>query len=196
MAEFLDCSCLQLYTSSTSHACSFDCICAITLPVADMPPTMLSFILAWLVIGSVQCVNFVPQSGLKVGDVVTKKSQIPAKKAFGQEKIYQASTFCSKNVALGCPGVELLPKPGYTPTANGCGPDNPRFTKFNSLINTTFVYPCCVAHDMCFGSCNADFDMCNSQFQQCLNDRCDQGSYCSIVTPLYYAGVANAASCS
>ena len=72
-----------------------------------------------------------------------------------------------------------IPRPGYTPTSNGCGPANPGW--LNTIIPEGFFAslggynfgPACDAHDICWGTCNADKNACDRAFLVGLKSQCD-----------------------
>jgi len=70
------------------------------------------------------------------------------------------------------PGQCPLPKPGYTPTFNGCGPDG---WKGKLVPDSPFGFPFrvpCNEHDTCYGTCNTSKAFCDEDFRAGLRAWC------------------------
>ena len=152
----------------------------------------------------VYAINFVPPPNQRQGVVVTvvPPATTPPVSGLLQVKVAADSHSCAKDVALGCPGLQLINNNGYSPTTNGCGPDRTGsfWDTFNSIINGTWTAACCDQHDLCFGSCQSTFDECNFNFRACLEQACArlgiQQNVCDATIPVYYGAVSSAFGCS
>lgn len=93
----------------------------------------------------------------------------------------------------------------YTPTANGCGPENgpsvPNYWSFwNGWWGRTDVFPfvyACNAHDICYGTLGMSRSTCDNQFLNNLLGICNYYSstwasktYCQSLAYTYYGAVA------
>ena len=91
-----------------------------------------------------------------------------------------------------CPGgEEPVPRPGWVSRMNGCGTE---FTGELDLSGGRFnMTGCCNGHDVCFDTCNTDYDECDNNFKKCMHAKCgaDYGDSdaCHEVADLYYNGV-------
>lgn len=69
------------------------------------------------------------------------------------------------------PGFVVKPNPNHTPSSNGCG---------NAMVKISGDFDmttCCDIHDICYDTCFAEKEKCDSQFETCLLDFCvDQGN--------------------
>uniref|UniRef100_A0A7S1IIH2 Phospholipase A2 domain-containing protein n=1 Tax=Eutreptiella gymnastica TaxID=73025 RepID=A0A7S1IIH2_9EUGL len=61
----------------------------------------------------------------------------------------------------------LVPKPGYTLSANGCGPAGMQVKEKFGL------YKCCNRHDVCYGVCGTTHGFCEQQFTGCMAHVCN-----------------------
>ncbi|KAK3573493.1 hypothetical protein QTP86_025319, partial [Hemibagrus guttatus] len=70
-----------------------------------------------------------------------------------------------------CPdgGEKPFPRPGYKPSANGCG-SHVFGSPFN--VEIPFITSCCDQHDHCYDTCGQKKRDCDEQFQGCLNTIC------------------------
>merc|ERR1712130_524082 len=65
-------------------------------------------------------------------------------------------------------GATPIPKPNYTPTANGCGP-----SAF-PLAGPSFSFlECCNQHDYCYGTCGKTKSQCDADFYACTDCSCE-----------------------
>src|SRR4051812_24722375 len=80
-----------------------------------------------LLLSAVCAVNFIPLPNIPEGRVFTVVPPATAPPAIvnslSQPKLAADSHSCANNVAIGCPGVQLINNEGYEPTSNGCGPE-------------------------------------------------------------------------
>lgn len=63
------------------------------------------------------------------------------------------------------------PRPGYTPTANGCGPDGYDWFVPDVWKDAEFT-GACSRHDVCYGTCNRDRSDCDDRFLRGLKKAC------------------------
>jgi hypothetical protein len=68
-----------------------------------------------------------------------------------------------------CP--QRVPKPGYVPTANGCGPDGYDWFVPDSWRKANFT-AACSGHDVCYGTCNSQQAACDDAFLEGLKRAC------------------------
>jgi hypothetical protein len=68
-----------------------------------------------------------------------------------------------------CP--KRVPRPGYTPTVNGCGPDGYDWFVPDSWKKATFT-SACSNHDRCYGTCNRKQAQCDDAFLAELKGAC------------------------
>lgn len=68
-----------------------------------------------------------------------------------------------------CP--ERVPKPGYTPTANGCGPDGYDWFVPDNWKQASFT-SACKKHDLCYGTCNRNRFECDYAMLQRMRAAC------------------------
>lgn len=74
---------------------------------------------------------------------------------------------------------------GYThptPTFNGCGSETKNGFKlamqsFQKKITIFDFTKCCNAHDICYGTCGSDKNICESHFKSCMKGVCDPISW-------------------
>jgi hypothetical protein len=93
----------------------------------------------------------------------------------------------------------------YTPTANGCGPENgpsvPNYWYFwNGFWSGTDTFPfvlACNAHDICYGTLGMSQSTCDTNFLNNLLSICNRygttwasRTYCSGLAYTYYGAVA------
>ena len=64
-----------------------------------------------------------------------------------------------------------MPRPGYVPTANGCGPDGWDWFVPDSWKQANFT-KACSRHDICYGTCNSDRNDCDYEFLANLKKAC------------------------
>jgi len=74
---------------------------------------------------------------------------------------------------------------------NGCGTE---FTGELDLSGGRFnMTGCCNGHDVCFDTCNTDYDDCDETFKRCMHEKCRaeyaDSDACHEVADLYYNGV-------
>ncbi|KAL3876610.1 hypothetical protein ACJMK2_034432 [Sinanodonta woodiana] len=65
-------------------------------------------------------------------------------------------------------GGKPKPRPGHTPSSNGCG-------SFGLELDTSTLpamTKCCDAHDECYDTCNKDKLECDKKFKKCLEKMC------------------------
>nr|AAT92118.1 putative salivary secreted peptide [Ixodes pacificus] len=75
--------------------------------------------------------------------------------------------------AFKCPNGSLAkPKSGYKPIPNGCGSYGLKFDE--SGLPHKDMNSCCNRHDICYGTCLATKDDCDSKFLGCLDSVCDK----------------------
>ncbi|KAG0414547.1 hypothetical protein HPB47_008319 [Ixodes persulcatus] len=75
--------------------------------------------------------------------------------------------------AFKCPnGLLAKPKSGYKPIPNGCGSYGLKFDE--SGLPHKDMNSCCNRHDICYGTCLATKDDCDSKFLGCLDSVCDK----------------------
>jgi hypothetical protein len=93
---------------------------------------------------------------------------------------------------------------GYTPTANGCGPENgpsvPNYFYYYRLWGPTDVFPfinACNPHDICYGTLGMSRATCDNQFLSNLLAICSANgrswasrTYCQGLAYTYYSAVA------
>lgn len=70
-----------------------------------------------------------------------------------------------------CP--ERVPRPGYRPTVNGCGPSGYGWAIPDSWNRANFT-PACNAHDRCYGTCNKSRQQCDIQMRNRMWAACDR----------------------
>lgn len=70
-----------------------------------------------------------------------------------------------------CP--ERIPKRGYTPDVNGCGPSGYGWTVPDSYGDASFT-PACNRHDRCYGTCNKDRMTCDFLMRKSMQQACKQ----------------------
>jgi RHS repeat-associated protein len=80
-------------------------------------------------------------------------------------------------VGKNCPsGQYSCPKKDYTPPLNGCGPIGWKTIIVKCLNKPLGGYvdftDSCIAHDKCYGKCNANRDTCDDQFLEALSYAC------------------------
>ena len=110
------------------------------------------------------------------------QSCCPSTRLMPQSRCYDPETHCCtpvKGVVPKRPITELdwcpnrVPKPGHTPSVNGCGPMGGALTP---LIPNTFfganLRPACDFHDRCWGTCNSDRDRCDRRFEELIRAEC------------------------
>jgi hypothetical protein len=78
-----------------------------------------------------------------------------------------------------CP--ERAPRPGYTPTINGCGPDGWDWVVPDSWKKARFTRACS-NHDACYATCNSKKARCEDAFLDDLKKAC-RAAYPSTGTP-------------
>jgi secretory phospholipase A2 len=67
-----------------------------------------------------------------------------------------------------CPsGERLINEPNYTPSTNGCGPQNIPFT----APSFSFL-DCCTNHDYCYSNCSRTKEDCDNEFYACTYCSC------------------------
>lgn len=76
----------------------------------------------------------------------------------------------SARAAEVCPS--RVPRPGYTPTTNGCGPASFGSQIIPQRYGKARFGPSCNRHDACYGTCNADRNQCDRDFQIDLKRAC------------------------
>lgn len=57
-----------------------------------------------------------------------------------------------------------VPKQNYTPSFNGCGPENGVVAVPQRPLNVATFTPACNGHDVCYGTCNSSKSTCDSDF--------------------------------
>jgi hypothetical protein len=62
----------------------------------------------------------------------------------------------------GC--AKPVPKQNYTPSFNGCGPENGFVAVPQRPLNVATFTKACNAHDVCYGTCNRSKSKCDSDF--------------------------------
>lgn len=92
-----------------------------------------------------------------------------------------------------CPN--RIPKPGYTPSTNGCGPEGG--TKFPGRIWGADFATACDGHDVCYGTCNRDRTHCDKEFNDDMHAACAAegiATYlltnCTRIADTYFSAVA------
>ncbi|NVJ22713.1 hypothetical protein HUW62_15945 [Myxococcus sp. AM011] len=68
-----------------------------------------------------------------------------------------------------CP--HRTPRPGWTPTVNGCGPDGLGWLVPDVMYRTNFR-PSCDIHDTCYGTCNSDRGACDIALRDQMSAAC------------------------
>ncbi|MEZ5098570.1 MAG: hypothetical protein R3C15_01920 [Thermoleophilia bacterium] len=63
-----------------------------------------------------------------------------------------------------------VPRPGYEPTSNGCGPKGG--PKVSDTFGKASFLEACNAHDICYGTCKSDRDACDKRFGKQLRRAC------------------------
>lgn len=71
--------------------------------------------------------------------------------------------------------VDSRPRPGYTPTANGCGSGFwSSIPPYGSLYRDLgYFTACCNNHDVCYGTCQSQKAICDVAFYLCMYLACD-----------------------
>jgi hypothetical protein len=78
----------------------------------------------------------------------------------------------SRRVAAAlCP--HRIPRPGYRPSVNGCGPSGFGWTVPDSFGRANFT-PACNQHDRCYGTCNSNRRVCDNQLRRQMKRECNQ----------------------
>src|SRR6185295_6990610 len=92
----------------------------------------------------------------------------------------------------------LAPRPGYTPTTNGCGSAGSEWVP-ESFYGFVDFSQCCDNHDRCYGSCaqGNSKDRCDRRLRDCMIHACDEvfhgggfneaASFCHDQANIYYA---------
>lgn len=106
----------------------------------------------------------------------------PSTRLMPQSRCYDPDTHCCtpvKGVVPKRPITDLdwcpnrVPKPGHTPSVNGCGPMGGLLTP---LIPNTFfganLKPACDFHDRCWGTCNNSREKCDRRFEELIRAEC------------------------
>jgi len=109
------------------------------------------------------------------------------------ELAYQVKNITHTPAALSncdfkCSTGKPVPKPGYKPVANGCGP------KGNMDIKSCgYLTECCNRHDKCYGTCGSGRANCDNRFGTCnsipLGVKPILRPFCRFVGRLYTLGV-------
>jgi hypothetical protein len=89
---------------------------------------------------------------------------------------------------------QRIPKPGFTPTANGCGAQDG--VKVPDRIWGANFKPSCDAHDICYSTCNSSKETCDLNFLQGNVQACADAGYtglalagCEAIAGDYYLAV-------
>eukprot|EP01045_Picozoa_sp_COSAG04_P001707 COSAG04_NODE_57_length_30587_cov_86.784632_31_plen_486_part_00 len=92
-----------------------------------------------------------------------------------------------KSDDVGCPsGLSIVPKKGYRPQANGCGPAGMRQTTGDQYG----LHECCNGHDTCYSACGASYEFCEASFKECMIMQCQQWADSVQATSQNYASLA------
>ncbi len=70
------------------------------------------------------------------------------------------------------PGMQKKPKPGNTPSANGCGPEGGRI-KIPQGYGKADYTGSCNLHDYCYEDCNAPKSQCDDDFLNDMMNACE-----------------------
>lgn len=74
-------------------------------------------------------------------------------------------------IAQSC--TDRRPRPGHTPSANGCGSSGISNTLCGISPWKDLFTQCCNDHDRCYDTCNSDRGVCDNIFLICMAGRCD-----------------------
>lgn len=122
-----------------------------------------------------------------IASVHTRRSFLTVALASGVTAVAQRSVPVSGvGVMTECPGDRVplanvgvcsrkVPKIGYVPIGNGCGPENGPKVPGNYL-GVDFT-PACQAHDICWGTCGADRRKCDENFLSNLLTICERNFF-------------------
>jgi hypothetical protein len=173
-----------------------------------MKPALLLGLAAWCRLSAALELYPPAYISMSAGQVVTvspgnaEPTAAPSKGgAIGVSKAYASSNYCAKNVAYGCPGVELRRHPKFWRgnQTNGCGAETEQQLAllFNKAIDTSWAHDCCDQHDLCFGACNSTFAQCTTDFHNCLVSSCAtrKNVVCAVAIPMYYGVVGSNIGC-
>uniref|UniRef100_A0A7G3AJ70 Putative group xii secretory phospholipase a2 n=1 Tax=Lutzomyia longipalpis TaxID=7200 RepID=A0A7G3AJ70_LUTLO len=106
------------------------------------------------------------------GDVFRNIGPI-AQKFKNVQELFDATV--EEDCIFNCPGPGgESPKQNwyYTPEPNGCG--SMGLTVDKQFLPAAEMEKCCNAHDICYGTCNTDKELCDAEFKKCLYHQCEQ----------------------
>ena len=66
-----------------------------------------------------------------------------------------------------CATGSITPRPGTSPTSNGCGSYDVN-VNFANVDNLSGFNTCCNAHDICYNTCSTTKSVCDETFYACL----------------------------